>query len=57
MSKKDDAHKMKTIVVTAQRPAAEPKVVKMGTIVVAARRENRNLAGTPLTADPKTRKD
>jgi len=53
-----EVRKMETIVVTAKRPAAEPKVVKMETIVVTAERPKPDLAGTKLaSADPKARKD
>ncbi len=38
-----EVRKMGTIGVTAKRPAAEPKVVKMETIVVTAQREKPDL--------------
>ncbi|HSN20167.1 MAG TPA: hypothetical protein VLS49_05795 [Usitatibacter sp.] len=48
-----EVRKMETIVVTAKRPAAQPKVVKMETIVVTAQREKPDLAGTKLASvDP-----
>jgi hypothetical protein len=53
----EEVRKMGTIVVTAKRPAAEPKVVKMETIVVTAKREKPDLAGTQLaSADPPKQK-
>ena len=49
-----EVRKMETIVVTAKRPAAQPKVVKMETIVVTAQREKPDLVGTKLAqAEPK----
>jgi len=49
----EEVRKMGTIVVTAKRPAQQPKVVKMETIVVTAQREKPDLAGTKLAAaDP-----
>ena len=52
-----EVRKMGTIVVTAKRPAAEPKVVKMETIVVTAQREKPDFSGTKVaSADPPTQK-
>src|SRR2546421_11719395 len=53
-----EVHKMGTIVVEARRLPAEPKVVKMETIVVTASREKPDLAGTQIaSAEGKTRKN
>jgi hypothetical protein len=49
---------METVFVTAKRPQAADKVVKMDTVVVTAQRERPDLAGTKLAqADTKTKKD
>ena len=51
-----EVRKMETIVVTAKRPEAHPKVVKMETIVVTAQRDKPDFAGTKLAqADSKPR--
>ena len=43
-----EVRKMETIVVTAKRLPAEPKVVKMETITVVAQREKPDAGGTAV---------
>jgi len=45
-----EVRKMETIVVTAKRLPAEPKVVKMETITVVASRDKPDLAGTQIAS-------
>lgn len=45
-----EVRKMETIVVTAKRVPAEPKVVKMETITVTAQREKPDVSGTKIAA-------
>jgi hypothetical protein len=53
-----DVVKMGRIVVEAKRLPPEPKVVKMETITVTAKREKHDLAGTQVAAvNTKTRKN
>jgi hypothetical protein len=43
-----EVRKMETIVVTAKRLPAEPKIVKMETITVVAQREKPDAGGTAV---------
>jgi hypothetical protein len=53
-----EVRKMGTIVVEARRLPPEPKVVKMETIVVTAKREKHDTAGTQVASvGTKTRKN
>jgi len=45
-----EVRKMETIVVTAKRLPAEPKVVKMETITVTASREKPDTSGTKIAS-------
>jgi hypothetical protein len=53
-----EVRKMGTIVVEGKRLAPEPKVVKMETIVVTAKRERHDATGTQVAAvGTKTKKN